>query len=717
MKGAFLDSGFEIRWSRLVPSRVEPEISRVIEEAQNRIDAIGTKQPLTFEKTFLALEEATETLQVAWQKVSHLDSVMNSPELREAYNEMLPRVIEFWARIPLNETLWSALKAFVESEAAGDLNPVERRFLEETMADFREHGSDLPPDKKERFESVSRELAQATQKFSENVLDATNRFELIVGEEERLEGLPELAREQARQEALRHGHGTEKCPRWRFTQQMPSYLPAMKYLTDDDIRRELWEGANEIGRVEPHDNTSLVWKILRLREERARLLGKSNFADLVLARRMAKSSDRALAFVDELFSRVKELFDRECFELQDFVAEKTGRATEPLEPWAMAYWAELMRRENYHFDEEELRPYFPIDGVIEGMFRIAEALFGVEIRERATVFSPGVDSEDSGAAGNGDQTSVEVWHPEVRYYEVYGREGILLGAFYTDWHPRESKRSGAWMNSLITGGPIKGGDGGGKRRPHLGLMCGNLTPSVGDRVSLLTHSEVETIFHEFGHLLHHLFGEVEIRSLNGIHVAWDFVELPSQIMENWCWERESLDLFARHYETGEPIPRELFAKMIRSRNFHSATLMMRQLSLGRMDLELHTHFPRFEGRDLDESLDRVLAGYQPPSKTKPSPMVRRFGHLFSSSTGYAAGYYSYKWSEVLDADAFTRFRQEGILNPRVGREFADKVLSRGNSVEPDQLYRDFMGRGPDLEALLRRAGLSPRVSTFSAERI
>ena len=707
MKGAFLDGGFEIPWSRLVPSRVEPEISGAIEAAQERIDAIGRKRPLTFENTFLALEKATETLEVAWQKVSHLNSVNNSPELRQAYNEMLPRVTEFWARIPLNDFLWSALKAFAQSEAAGDLNPVERRFLEETMADFREYGSDLPPGKKGRFEAVSRVLAQATQKFSENVLDSTNRFELIVDQEKRLAGLPQLAREQARQEALKHGQGTVECPRWRFTQQMPSYLPAMKYLKDDDIRRRLWEGAGEIGRVEPHDNTSLVWKILGLREERARLLGKSSFADLVLARRMAKSSDRALEFVDELFSRVKELFDRECVELEEFVAEKTGRATEPLEPWAMAYWAEVMRRENYHFDEEELRPYFPIDGVIEGMFRIAETLFGVEIRERATVFSPGVDSEVSEMAEKGDQMGVEVWHPEVRYYEVYGGKGMRLGAFYTDWHPRESKRSGAWMNSLITGGPTRGVDGG-ERRPHLGLICGNLTPSVGDRVSLLTHREVETIFHEFGHLLHHLLGEVEIRSLNGIHVPWDFVELPSQIMENWCWERESLDLFACHYETGDPIPEELFAKMIRSRNFHSATLMMRQLSLGKMDLELHTHFRNFAGRDLDESLDRVLSGFRPPSKTKPFPMVRRFGHLFSSSTGYAAGYYSYKWSEVLDADAFTRFRKEGILNPRVGREFADKILSRGNSAEPDQLYRNFMGRGPDLEALLRRAGLSPR---------
>jgi oligopeptidase A len=532
---------------------------------------------------------------------------------------------------------------------------------------------------------ASKELAQAAQRFSENVLDATNRFELIVGEEGRLAGLPELAREQARQDALQNGHGTEVCPQWRFTQQMPSYLPAMTYLEDDDIRRQLWEGANTIGRANPHDNTSLVWKILRLREKRARLLGKTSFADLVLTRRMAKTSDRALAFVDELFSRVKTTFNRECCALQEFVAEKTGRASEPLEPWAMDYWAEVMRRENFQFDEEELRAYFPIDGVIEGMFQIAEILFSVDIRERA---------------------GIEVWHPEVKYYEVYGREGGRLGAFYTDWHPRESKRSGAWMNSLITGGPARGVEGCGERRPHLGLICGNLTPSVGGRVSLLTHREVETIFHEFGHLLHHLFGEVEIRSLNGIHVAWDFVELPSQIMENWCWERESLDLFARHYETGNLIPQELFEKMIRARNFHSATLMMRQLYLGKMDLELHTHFQEFDGQDLDESLNRVLAGFRFPSKTPPPPMVRRFGHLFSSSTGYAAGYYSYKWAEVLDADAFTRFQNEGVLNPQIGREFVEKILSQGNSVDPDQLYRDFMGRRPDIEALLRRAGLS-----------
>ncbi len=706
MKNPFLDDGFAIAWSELVPDKVRPDISRALEEAQKKINAIGSGIALTFENTFLALEDATEALSVAWQKVSHLDSVDNSSELREAYNEMLPKVTEFWAKIPLNEALWAVLKAYAEAEEAHDLNAVKRRYLEETMADFREHGADLPEEKKERFEAVSRELAQLTQKFSENVLDSSNQFEIILKDEEKLEGLPELAKEQARQDALRKGYGSEEKPCWRFTQQVPSYFPAMKYLKDENIRKTLWEGSNTIGYAEPFDNTNLIWKILALREEKARTLNLPGFADLVLKRRMAKDGKNAMAFVEELFTRVKEAFDRECSDLENFKAERTSGVSEPLEPWEMAFWAENLRRERYDFDEEELRPFFSIDPVIEGMFRIAERLFGIQICERSAVCLKADEIDPSEDRDSKPSASIEVWHPEVKYYEVRGREGALLGAFYTDWHPRESKRSGAWMNSLITGGPAGEKEGPGQWKPHVGLICGNLTPSVDGKPSLLTHDEVQTIFHEFGHLLHHLLGEVEIKSLNGIHVAWDFVELPSQIMENWCWERESLDFFARHYESGAPIPETLFEKMMKARNFHSAMMMMRQLSFGKMDLELHCRYPEYEGGDLDRLLDMMLVDFHPPSKTKPLPIIRRFSHLFASSTGYAAGYYSYKWAEVLDADAFTRFKREGILNAEVGREFREKILSKGNSEEPAQLFRDFMGRDPNTSALLARSGLA-----------
>jgi oligopeptidase A len=680
----YLDPSFRIQWSALRADQIEPGITEALNRAQTAVDAIAQSpvENVTYETTFLQLERATEELSQAWGKVTHLQSVADSPELRAAHNAKLPRVSAFYARIPLNPNLWLRLKAFAESPAAAQLEGVHRRFLNETVADFQQAGADLPEPQRKRLEMLQTELSQLTQKYSENVLDATNAWQLVVEDESRLAGLPAHAKAAARRSAELKGLNG-----WRFTLQQPSQEPFMVYLEDEGLRREMWSAAAALGAKDPHDNTALIGRILTLRAEKAALLGKTHFADLLLERRMAKTGARALEFLDDLQQRTKEAFARECCELEKFKASRTGHPTAPLAPWELAYWSEKLRRSRYDFDEEILRPYFPMDRVIAGLFELVQRVFGLRVIERA----PG---------------EIETWHPEVKYYDMTDRHGRTVGSFYADWHPRESKRGGAWMNYLITGGPQPDGT----RAPHLGLICGNMTPPVDGRPALLTHREAETIFHEFGHLLHHLLGEVEIKSLNGVNVAWDFVELPSQMMENWCWERDSLDLFARHHETGATIPEDIFQKMTAAKNFRSAVMTMRQLSLAKMDLLMHTRTGEFAALpDIEPAaraaVEECLIPTQPPAPT----LVKRFTHIFSDPVGYAAGYYSYKWAEVLDADAFTRFKQEGIFNAQTGEDFVTHILSRGNSADPAELYEAFMGRGPDLNALLRRSGLTPDV--------
>lgn len=719
----FLANDFHIKWSELTPDHIEADISKALIDATTAVEKIAgpVDAVRSYEDTVGALDKALEPLNRAWGLVGHLDSVCNSPELREAYNKMLPQVTDFFSSIPLNAALWETIKAFGSSEAIGKLSPTKQRYVHETMADFREQGADLPPEKKKRAAELQSRLAELTQKYSENCLDAVNAWERIVTDESELAGLPDSAVAAAKQDAESKGHEIA----WRFTLQAPSYISVMTYADSDTLRKDVWQAYATIGRGETHNNQQLVREILDLRHEFAQLVGRANFADHVTERRMAASGDAALQFGETIFEKVRGQFENEAQQLRAFKAnqQQSSDNDQLLEPWEAAYWAEKQRKANYDFDEEALRPYFPIDRVIDGMFEIAQELFGLKIEEQKSIFRKGRDACPQASAeseSDGGQRSVaaasphsslptphsagptapQLWHEEVKFYNLLDAEtNELLGAFYADWHPREPKRGGAWMNYLITG------ERDAERTPHLGLICGNLTPSVGDKPALLTHREVETIFHEFGHLLHHLCGEVEVKSLNGVNVPWDFVELPSQIMENWCWERESLDRFARHYETGEPIPEALFGKMLAARNYMKASANVRQLAFGKMDLELHINWPLSAKEDLDTFIENVLEGYAAEYKTQPKSNVFNFSHLFSSPTGYAAGYYSYKWAEVLDADAFTRFRKEGILNPGTGHDFREKILAKGNSEDPAKLYKDFIGRAPDPDALLRRDGL------------
>lgn len=687
LNNPFLDASFPPAWSKLLPANVVADITLAVERAQAKVDAIAAQSSdqLSYGSTILALESATEELNAAWAKVGHLQSVADSAALREAHNAVLPKVTAFYAAIPLNAALWERVRTVAETPAVRALTGVHRRLVDETLADFRQAGADLPLEKRQRLEALQSELAQLTQRYSENVLDGTNKWELVIDDERRLAGLPAHAAAAAKRSAESKKLGTPERPVWRFTLHMPSQEPFMTYLEDAALRREMWTAAAAVGTTAPHDNTDLIRRILTLRAEKAALLGQADFADLVLARRMAKTGARALSFLEDFQQRAAPAFARECRELEEFKARNTGSsAVGRLAPWELAFWSERLRRERYAFDEEILRPYFPMAGVIAGLFELVNRIFGLRVKECA----PG---------------TFETWHAEVKFYEMHDRDGRHLGSFYADWHPRESKRGGAWMGSLITGGPTPTGG----RAPHLGYICGNMTPPNGLRPALLTHREVETVFHEFGHLLHHLLGEVEIKSLNGTNVAWDFVELPSQIMENWCWERASLDLFARHFETGARIPDEIFAKLTAAKNFRAACATMRQVAFAKMDLLLHRRTAAWsEGEDVEPVARALIAECLTPTEPPAPTIVKRFNHLFSDPVGYAAGYYSYKWAEVLDADAFSRFRNEGIFNAEVGREFVEKILSRGNSADPLELFRDFMGRDPEIAALLKRSGLA-----------
>jgi oligopeptidase A len=686
-----LAPNFLPKWSTFTAESIEPSIRQALAEAQQAIDTIANQAPdlATYASSFLALENASESLSRGWERLQHLDAVSDNPAQREAINKLLPDVTDFYSSLSLNPRLFAVLNAVAESSAAKNLTPIQQRHIEETLADFRNSGADLPDEMKARIAAIDSELSMVTKKYSENVLDATNAWEIIITDESKLAGLPDSAMASAAANARAKGI---EAPAWRFTLHQPSMSPIMQHAHDAELRKTVWQASVVVGSEAPFDNSDLVWKIIELRKQKAEILGHKNFADLTLQRRMARNGQTALNFVESIHAKIRETFLADAQQLSEYKAAKTNTAPETLEPWEISYWSERRRKEHYDIDDEDLRPYFPVNHVMEGMFGIATKIFGIAITQRETVFlDPNIQSPISNT-----QSLPETWHPETTFHEIHDTASHL-GSFYSDWHPRESKRGGAWMNPMFTGE---------LGEPHLALMVGNMSPPVGDTPALLTHREVETIFHEFGHLLHALLSHVPVKSLAGTNVPWDFVELPSQIMENFCWERETLDLFARHHLTGEPIPEDLFQKMVAAKNYMSATVFMRQMALGKLDLELHLHPEKYLGRDLAEVDREILADYRAPSKTQGPSMALRFNHLFSSPTGYAAGYYSYKWAEVLDADAFTRFKNEGILNPETGMAFREHILSKGNSAPPEVLYENFMSRPADPSALLSRAGLA-----------
>jgi oligopeptidase A len=674
MPNPLIQLGFEIPFDEIEAAHVVPAIDELLAAARAAVDDIVARsEPHTYASTLGALEDATGPLERAMTVVGHLESVATTDALREAYNSTVPKVSAFWSELAMNDDLYRAVRAFSQTSEAAALGPTEKRFLEKTLDDFRRHGAELDRESKAKLQAMEVELTELTTEFAQHVLDETNAFELVLTDESKLAGLPDSAKEAARENARAKG-----VEGWRFTLQAPSLIPLLTYLDDAGIREQVWRAYNTRATSGDRDNRPVITRILELRCAKAKLLGYQDFADLVTEDRMAKTGAKAQAFLEGLREKTEAAFERENEELTAFRRQLEGDRAPAIQPWDAAYYAEKQRQAKYDFNEEELRPYFPLGRVLDGLFATAQALYDVKIVER----------------------DAATWDPSVQSYAIEDRDGTMTAAFYVDLFPRENKRGGAWMNALLSVAYRED-----EPLPNLGLFCANVNPPVGDKPALLTHREVETLFHEFGHLLHHCFSRVSVRSLAGTNVPWDFVELPSQIMENWCWERAGLDLFAAHYETGEPIPDALYEKMVRARIYRAANAQMRQLGFASTDLLLHREYDPSRDGDVMAYARAELEKYSPAPLPTDYGMLAGFTHLFGDPIGYAAGYYSYKWAEVLDADAFTRFKEEGITSPSVGKAFREAILSKGNSEDPAKLYEAFMGRAPKLEPLLERAGL------------
>jgi oligopeptidase A len=660
---------FPFAFQRILPEHVGPGVRALLEAAEADLDALADgPTPRTWTNTLERLETIMSDVRHGTAPVQHLLTVAETPELRGAWREILPEISSFWSRLYLHEGVWNAVTDYADTDEGRRLAGIRRRHLERTLRDFRRAGADLSPDGRQRLEALEVELARLEQEFSENVLDATADFTLHVTDGDRLAGVPSdaLARFRARARA-------EGKDGWILTLDHPSWEAVMKHALDRELRERLHRAYFERGTVEPWDNRPLIPRIVELRKEKARLLGYANFPDYRLEEQMARSGGKARGFVAEMVERTRPHWRRAFRELEVHARELD---MDRLRPWDVSFVTESLRRKRFHLDDEELRPYFPLGSVLEGVFRISERLFGVRVEERPT----------QGA-----------WHEDVRFFHLYGADGVLLGGFYTDLFPRREKRQGAWLNDFRYGGP-RGEEG---FEPHIAIICANFPPPAEDTPALLTHRDVETLFHEFGHLLHHMTSRVPIPSRGGVSVAWDWVEVPSQLLQNWCWKREALDEFARHWRTGEPLPEPLFEALVRARPFLGGWRQMRQLRLGALDLALHTEYDATDNGDpVSWVTENVLLPLSPNREFAEAHPLPSFLHLFSG--GYAASYYSYLWSEVLEADLFTRFEERGIFHPETGRTLLDTILSAGDEEDPEVLFRRFMGRDPDAEALIRR---------------
>jgi oligopeptidase A len=663
------------RFDAIRPEHVAAAIDALLHDCRGTAEQVALPgTPATWDAVVEPLAAALDRLDRAWGAVRHLNAVVNTPALRDAYNASLPGVIAFYTDLSQDLRLYDKYRALRAQPGFANLDPARRKLIDNELRDFKLGGAELDAAGKARFKALQEELADLSTQFDEHVLDATNAWSLHVTDADELAGVPQDVLAAARDAALADGKDG-----WKLTLQMPCYLPVLQYARNRDLRRRMHEAhctrASELGANAEWDNTAIIERILALRQQAAQLLGYRNYAEVSLVPKMAGSPDEVITFLRDLARRARPYAERDYAELAEFARTELGLPD--LAPWDRAFATERLKAQRFAYSEQEVRQYFAEDKVLLGLFRVAETIYGVQIRE----------------------SSATTWHPSVRFFDIRDRHGVLVGQFYFDLYAREGKQGGAWMDDAINRRQVAGAI----QHPVAYLTC-NLSAPVNGKPATFTHDEVITIFHEFGHGLHQLLTRVDVAGISGIQgVEWDAVELPSQFMENFCWQWDVVRHMTCHVDTGEALPRDLFDKMIAARNFQSGMATMRQVELGLFDMLLHAR-AEHDTAAPQAMLDAVRHEVAVAKHAPYDRMMQTFGHVFAG--GYAAGYYSYKWAEVLSADAFSLFEEQGVLSPDAGARFRDEVLARGGTRPAIESFVAFRGRPPQLDALLRHHGMA-----------
>lgn len=678
MTNPLLQSHALPQFSAIKPEHVKPAVEKAIADCKQCIEQVLTNNDTyTWQNLVMPIDEVDDVLGKLWSPVSHLNSVLSSDELREAYESCLPLLSEYGTFVGQHQGLYEAYKQLAESEHYQTLDTAQKKVIDNALRDFTLSGIALAPEKQTRYGEIVAKLSELGSNFNNNLLDATQAFTVNITDEAKLAGLPDSAKAAAAQLAQ-----AKALDGWLFTLDFPSYLPVMMYCDNRELREKMYRAfvtrASELGpNAGEFDNSQVMNDILALRHELAQLLDFAHYADKSLATKMADSSEQVIGFLQDLAAKSKPQGAQELAELHEFAKEK--HQVEALAAWDLPYYSEKLKQERYAISDEELRPYFPEQTVVAGLFEVVNRLFGLTIKQRE---------------------GVDVWHQDVKFYDVYDESQQLRGSFYLDLYAREKKRGGAWMDDCVGRRALANDT---VQLPVAYLTC-NFNGPVGDKPALFTHDEVVTLFHEFGHGIHHMLTQINASSVAGINgVAWDAVELPSQFLENWCWQPEALSFISGHFETGEPLPQSMLDKMLAAKNFQSAMQMLRQLEFGLFDFTMHAQFSPEKAEHIQTVLNDVRAQYAVVKAPEFNRFQHSFGHIFGG--GYAAGYYSYKWAEVLSSDAFARFEEEGVFNQATGRSFLVNILEKGGSQEPSELFKAFRGREPEIDALLRHSGI------------